>query len=469
MNDLIGITLKDKFEITGRLGEGAMGTVFRGKDKESGKEVAIKVMHPGLMQEPGMLTRFRREARAMRRVKHPNAVQVVGHGVDKGLVFLAMELIDGHDLAQHMARHGRLAPERAARIVADVCSALAEAHALGLVHRDVKPENILLGGQDGEMVKLTDFGIAKSAIGMSRDSLISDEESDDSCPDSVNLVGGFDLTSAGTLVGSPGYMAPEQWNSRPVDARTDLYACGVMLYQLVTGRLPFEAENPFMVAAMQMKDTPLAPHVRNPRVSRTLSAIIVRALRPSPEDRFQTAAELRDALCAAAAESAVMANLALDHTLTSATFVMDAPAPFTRTEILPAAATQTAPAPARTRPSPLPPAPVGVPAASASLGATLPLGDEDGPPLQRAKNGLPVLHADFDDEQTSALPGRAIGRNGRSSPIPAEPVVSLARTTLPPPPLRHGATAQLRFLVPLAAAFLALGVVLGILLFFPIR
>jgi serine/threonine protein kinase len=318
MNDLIGITLKDKFEITGRLGEGAMGTVFRGKDKESGKEVAIKVMHPGLMQEPGMLTRFRREARAMRRVKHPNAVQVVGHGVDKGLVFLAMELIDGHDLAQHMARHGRLAPERAARIVADVCSALAEAHALGLVHRDVKPENILLGGQDGEMVKLTDFGIAKSAIGMSRDSLISDEESDDSCPDSVNLVGGFDLTSAGTLVGSPGYMAPEQWNSRPVDARTDLYACGVMLYQLVTGRLPFEAENPFMVAAMQMKDTPLAPHVRNPRVSRTLSAIIVRALRPSPEDRFQTATELRDALTAAAAESAVMANLALDHTLTSA-------------------------------------------------------------------------------------------------------------------------------------------------------
>jgi serine/threonine-protein kinase len=380
-------------------------------------------------------------------------------------VFLAMELIDGHDLAEHMARSGRLAPDLAARIVADVCSALAEAHALGLVHRDVKPENILLGGPNGEMVKLTDFGIAKSAIGMTSEPRISDEESfDDPCPDSVNLVGGFDLTTAGTLVGSPGYMAPEQWNSRPVDARTDLYACGVMLYQLVTGRLPFEAENPFMVAAMQMKDTPLAPHVRNPKVSRTLSAIIVRAIRPSPEDRFQTAAELQGALRAAADESAVMANLALDHTLTSATFVSPVSALFSRTELLPAAETLVA-APAASK-APVPAAPVVTvsPAETAF-------------PTKQDLLGLPIVHDDFDNELTSAMTHRPLGRDlrmsparvGRTSPVPPEPVVSLARITTPPAMRTALATAQLRFLVPLGAAFLALGVVLGILLFFPLR
>ena len=465
MNDLTGTTLKGKFEITGRLGEGAMGTVFRGVDRRTGKEVAIKIMHPGLMQEPGMLTRFRREARAMGRVKHPNAVQVVGHGIDKGLVFLAMELIEGLDLAEQMSRYGLVEPTRAARIVADVLSALAEAHALGLVHRDVKPENILLGGDGGSTVKLTDFGIAKSALGMSQDSIVDEESTDDSCPDSVNLLGGFDLTSAGTLIGSPGYMAPEQWNSRPVDARTDLYACGVMLYQMVTGRLPFEADNPFMVAAMQTRDVPAAPSARNPRVSRTLSNIILKALKPSPEDRFQSAKEMREALLAAADEATVMSNLALDHTLASATFT-PVPTQIAKTEVLPNTATpgerianatvehtkprrgwSSEPSVTVERPRP---ETVSSPAIDELL-RTIP----------RDAMGVPMMHEDGPSSTHMHTPTDL----ARLSPVPnSSPTDSLARiTAVPPAPIAM----QLRFLVPLAAAFLALGVALGILLFFP--
>ncbi|MFO0589542.1 MAG: serine/threonine-protein kinase [Polyangiaceae bacterium] len=465
MNDLTGTTLKGKFEITGRLGEGAMGTVFRGVDRETGRDVAIKIMHPGLMQEPGMLTRFRREARAMGRVKHPNAVQVVGHGIDKGLVFLAMELIEGLDLAEQMARHGLVEPTRAARIVADVLSALAEAHALGLVHRDVKPENILLGGDGGNTVKLTDFGIAKSALGMSQDSIADEESTEDSCPDSVNLMGGFDLTSAGTLIGSPGYMAPEQWNSRPVDARTDLYACGVMLYQMVTGRLPFEADNPFMVAAMQTRDIPAAPHQRNPRVSRTLSVVILKALKPSPEDRFQSAREMREALLAAADEASVMSNLALDHTLASPTF-SPLPAQIQKTEILPNTATPAERIASASVEHGKPrrawsPEPSTVADKPRPVTASSPAIDELLRTVPRDAMGLPVMHEDGPSSTHLHTPPEI----ARLSPVPSSsPTDSLARITSVP--LAPGAV-QLRFLVPLAAAFLALGVVLGILLFFP--
>jgi len=461
MDDLIGLTLKGKFEITGRLGEGAMGTVFRGVDKETGDGVAIKVMHPRLMKEPGMLTRFRREAKAMRRVKHPNAVRVLGHGVDQGFVFLAMELIDGEDLAEHMAKHGRMDPIRAASIVADVASALAAAHAIGLVHRDVKPENVLLGGADGATVKLTDFGIAKAAVALRDDSADDEESFDDSIPDSVNLLANFELTTAGTLIGSPGYMAPEQWGSHGVDGRTDVYACGVMLYQLVTGRLPFEAENPFMVAAMQRKDTPAAPHVRNPKVSHGLSAIILRALKPSPEDRFQSAGDLRDALRMCSIESAISSTIALDRTvpfeLPEQPPVISLPV---KTEIMqvPASRTRAASSDGLSVSREVPASGAWIEISPAGLAALPSLHDDCGSvdittPFHVRDIALTSLHS--------------TARNGRKTPVPSEPVVSLARVSGPPPAQTSLSAAHVRFLLPLAAAFLALGVVLGILLFFP--
>jgi serine/threonine-protein kinase len=418
MEDLIGRTLHGKFVVTAHLGEGAMGSVFRATDTAAGREVALKVMRPGLMQEPGMLTRFRREATAMRRVKHPNAVEVLAHGVDQGMVFLAMELVEGTDLSEHMARKGRFAPQRAARILADVCDALAEAHAHGLVHRDIKPENIMLGGPDHETVKLIDFGIAKPTQSLTSDSQ-DGAEIDDSIPESVRLTG-LDVTTAGTLIGSPGYMAPEQWATHGVDARTDVYACGVVLYVLVTGRMPFEAENAFTLASMQLKHRPVPPDFLNPAVSDELSAIILRALRPRPEDRFQSAAEMRDALRALATEPAAPQALEVEPTVPAQFSLRDqlGVADFSRTEIL--------------------------------------------------ASTLPAL--DFDDEpaQDEPVPPPAVwssARNGRPSSIP--PSGPLARVT--PVPRNRAAlvSAQLRLLLPLAAAFLALGLALGVLLFFP--
>ena len=468
MDDLIGRTLKGKFQITSHLGEGAMGSVYKGVELETGRDVAVKVMHPGLMKEPGMLSRFRREATAMRRVRHPNAVEVFAHGVEDGLVFLVMELVKGADLAEHLHAERRLAPHRAVRIVADVCGALAEAHAHGVVHRDIKPENVMVDPENGDVAKLIDFGIAKpTSLFAGDDGSSEDERSmDDSIPDEVHLASGFDLTSAGTLVGSPGYMAPEQWSSSAVDARTDLYACGVLLYELVTGRLPFEDTNPFMVAARQLREQPVAPHKLNSGVLPSLSAIILRALRPAPEERFQSAAEMRDTLCLHLVEQSIADVLHLGATLPVAiTTPLGQPpvhSPFGSTLVLTAdhesAQRKTLPLPdeaAPTQPLPVlfPEAPAAALPASDPAAKTLPL---DMPPLP--------------EMAIKAMPSASVARNGRSkTPIPPGPVTPRGARSRSSRPGAGAAlvTYRARVFLPLAAAFLALGVALGLLLFMP--
>jgi serine/threonine protein kinase len=428
MDNLIGCVLKGKFQITERIGEGAMGTVFRAVDLEAGRDVALKIMHPGLMQQPGMLTRFRREATAMRQVRHPNAVEVFAHGFDQGLVFLAMELVTGRDLGECLAKEQRLPVARAVSIVADVCSALAEAHAHGLVHRDIKPENVMLGGSLGDTAKLIDFGIAKAGVHLDGgdngsdalgDALHDERPISDSIPDDIDLdhdgASVLDLTSAGQVVGSPGYMAPEQWASGAVDPRTDVYACGVLLYQLVTGRLPFDDENPFRLAQRQIAEQPAPPHLLRPEVPAALSALILRALQPVPRDRFQTAAHFCGALRAHLVEQAIAQTLGLDATLPLETM------------------------------SPLP----------EDLGSTLVLD----PPAPLAPDSMRAQRRAESRRLHSAA------RNGRITPVNP---MSLARSSRPPPMVHAGLMAvHFRALLPIAAAFLALGVVLGMILFFP--
>lgn len=444
MDEMIGRTLKGTFEITDRLGEGAMGTVYRAVDRATGRDLAIKIMRPALMREPGMLTRFRREATAMRRVRHPNAVEVVAHGVDQGLVYLAMELVRGVDLAAHLASNGRLDAERAARVVAEVLGALAEAHAHGVVHRDVKPDNVMLGGASGREVKLIDFGVAKPTLSRaSHDAetagdLAALREVQDSIPEDVDLLDCDELTAAGTMIGSPGYMAPEQWSSGGVDGRTDVYACGALLYELLTGRLPFEDTNPFMVAQRQLYEEPIAPHERCHDVPLSLSAIALRALRPRREDRYQSASEMRDALRTFLVERTISGALVLDATLP-----MDVISPFAAGSLPLAGPSSGDAAPEATRPSP----PPGL-ARSAAPGDDL--------------NRTQVL-------AVTRLPRPAPARTvtsaaGRPMQVPSFALVGAPASPQPGPVV---AVTPLRIALPLAAAFLTLGFVLGLLLLAP--
>jgi serine/threonine protein kinase len=433
MDDLIGRTIKGTLEITARIGEGAMGSVYRAVDTATGRHLAIKIMQPGRMREPGMLMRFRREATAMRRVRHPNAVEVVSHGVDQGLVYLAMELVEGLDLAEHLAVEKHLAPERAARIVADVCSALVEAHAHGVVHRDIKPDNVMLGGASADVVKLIDFGIAKPNPLPAQEDDADDDVVDrrsvhDSIPDSVDLLDVGELTTAGMLIGSPGYMAPEQWSSSEVDGRADVYACGVLLYQLVTGRLPFEDTHPFMVAQRQLYEEPRAPHELNHEVPLALSAIILRAMRPAREERWQTATELRDALREFLVGQTVAGPLDLAATIPLETM-----------------------------------SPMAGP-------ATQPLPDLPAVPLDRTivLDELPAVVPVYSEPAVAALAAftsASIGRSGRPTPVPPP---SLARSTSRPHSPGALALGQLRVVLPLCAAFLTLGFVLGLLILMPV-
>jgi len=290
---LIGRTLAGRFRITGFIGEGAMASVFRGVDMtQQGPlaDVAVKVMHPHLVSDPTFTGRFRLEAQAAARLSHPNSVRIVATGEDGQFHFIAMELVMGRDLAEILTLERRLAPARASRILRGVCDALATAHAQNIVHRDLKPENVMVVDEGdapgGECVKVLDFGIAKlldAPAGRPGDS--------DSGPTSA-------LTRVGTVVGTPAYMSPEQCRGQPVDGRSDLYTCGVLLYQLIVGKVPFWSENPFEIAAKQVREKPVPPSHHVDGLDPELEALILRTLAKTPSERFTRAEELRDALAA---------------------------------------------------------------------------------------------------------------------------------------------------------------------------
>jgi serine/threonine-protein kinase len=283
--DLIGRTLQGKFVITDLLGEGAMGVVYRGFDEIALREVAIKVLQPQLAVHPELVARFYREGAAARRVDHANTVRFLGKGQDDGVHFLVMELLDGRSLGELLESEIRIGQGRAARMIVQICGALSVAHERGIVHRDLKPENVMVCGSPGsglgEHVKLLDFGIAKRVtrpVGVE---------------DSFNME---ELTACGSLVGTPEYMAPEQCRGHEVDARTDVYACGVMLYRMVTGRVPFWAEHLLQICQMHLGEAPVPPSALAPGIHPMIEAVILKAMSKHPADRQQSAAALRDEL-----------------------------------------------------------------------------------------------------------------------------------------------------------------------------
>ena len=302
MNDaaqaLVGRTLGGRFRLTGFLGEGAMARVFRGEQDAEPKHVAVKVMHPELLRDDTFAKRFAREAKTASMIAHKNTVRILDQGEDGELLYLAMELLSGQDLFDTLVRERRLPEARAARIGAQICAALEAAHALGVVHRDLKPENVMLvrdpEDPEADLVKVLDFGIAKILERHrtpSPDDLPPSSEPMSAPPSSV-------LTHVGSLVGTPDYMSPEQCAGQPVDARSDVYACGVLLFQLVTGKVPFTGGSAIDVMIQQCDKPPPAPSSLLPGIHPRLEKLILQAMAKSADDRPQSARELGDALTA---------------------------------------------------------------------------------------------------------------------------------------------------------------------------
>jgi tRNA A-37 threonylcarbamoyl transferase component Bud32 len=257
-----------KFEILSKLGEGAMGTVYRARDPILDRQVALKTISAELLADRESLERFRREARAAARLTHPNVVTIYELGEHRGTLFIAMELLEGLDLAQALVPFDRLTPTRKLQIVLQVCRGLDYAHKRGVVHRDVKPANVRILA-DGA-VKLVDFGIAHLA--------------------------GSSLTQAGTVLGTPSYIAPEVLRSGRVDHRADIWAVGVVLYELFSGQRPFDAPN-VTALAYRIVYEPLRPFdAAGLGLAPALAEIVARALAKNPTERYQQIAELAEAL-----------------------------------------------------------------------------------------------------------------------------------------------------------------------------
>ena len=286
--ELLGCKVAGRFMIKRLLGEGGMASVYVAERDPEPREVALKIMDPALTSDRSFVRRFQREAKAASRVKHPNSVKIFEYGVEGRLSYIVMELLVGADLYALLEREGALSQRRVVRLLAEVCEALMVAHDMGIVHRDLKPENIMVipdpAHLHGERVKVLDFGIAKV---LEADTTGESEEGRDARLDPTSA-----LTRVGTLIGTPAYMSPEQCGLLPVDTRADIYACGVLLYQLVTGRLPFEGETPLHTATLHIHSPVPVPSAVSPAIDRRLEALIMKALAKKPSDRFQTARHL---------------------------------------------------------------------------------------------------------------------------------------------------------------------------------
>jgi tetratricopeptide (TPR) repeat protein len=284
---LLGQRLGGRYRLGAVLGRGGMGTVYRATREDTGDEVAVKVLRHELASAPDARARFEREARAVGRLDHPGCVTVTDFGDDPegGHYYLVMELAPGEPLSRRLAR-GPLSPVAAALVADGVLAALAHAHAHGIVHRDLKPENIMVGplGEHGGVVKILDFGVARL----------------DGEPE-----GGRGATLPGLVLGTPHYLSPEQCLGEPGDARSDLYAVGVLLYEMVTGRRPFDAATPRELYAQHIGRDPQPPSQLAPSdIAPALDVLIMRALAKSPSERFASAEEMRNALHRACPEVA---------------------------------------------------------------------------------------------------------------------------------------------------------------------
>ncbi len=280
-----GAVLGDRYEIIRCLGQGGMGAVYQARDREVDRFVALKEIRPELADNQDMLQRFRQELVLARQVTHPNVVRIFDLGIIHGLRFISMEFIEGTQLSTVFEEKGKLAPKEAAEIMLQVCRGLAAAHAVGVVHRDLKPPNIMIDS-DGRAVVM-DFGIARAGESAAGVALAPGET-----PTGPNQ----GLTQYGALLGTPVYMSPEQTKGASVDARSDLFAIGIILYELLTGSPPFLGKTLKETLRKRCEETAVPPMAINPTIPKALNEIILKCLATAPENRYQSTGDLVHAL-----------------------------------------------------------------------------------------------------------------------------------------------------------------------------
>ncbi|HET9934036.1 MAG TPA: protein kinase [Polyangiaceae bacterium] len=276
---LIGQLVGGRFRVTGVLGEGGMGVVYVGEQQMGStvRKVAIKTLHQHLSKDPSVRARFHRECGTVAQLEHPNTIKFYDFGeTSDGTLYIAMEFVAGRSLADVLQREGPLDPERVVRIMRQVCGALDEAHGQGIIHRDLKPENVILTNRAGEtdVVKVLDFGIAARS-------------------ESADAQREQKLTQQGMVLGTPPYMSPEQFTGKALDPRSDVYSLGVMAYELLTGRLPFDADTPWQWATQHMTAPPIAFEVAAPtkNIAPPMRQAIMKALSKDRDQRQGSARE----------------------------------------------------------------------------------------------------------------------------------------------------------------------------------
>jgi eukaryotic-like serine/threonine-protein kinase len=264
--------LEDRYQIQEPIGHGGMATIYRGRDMRMDRVVAIKVLGEVYNTDLKFVARFKREAKAASALQHPNIVQVYDYRETNGIYYIVMELVEGSDLSRYLRSRGVLDEDRALIIAHDIALGLSAAHRRGIVHRDVKPKNVLVG-RDGT-IKLTDFGIASVYQYMNAER----------------------LTTTGMTLGTVEYYAPEQAQGEIVSPAADVYALGVVLYEMLTGRTPFNGDTPVAVAMRHIQEQPTPPGQFNPSIPAALEEIILRCLEKVPERRFRDGSQLAQAL-----------------------------------------------------------------------------------------------------------------------------------------------------------------------------
>lgn len=273
-DDIVGRLIDGRYRVVSQIARGGMSTVYLASDIRLDRVVALKVMHRSFAEDPGFVARFEREAKAAARLSHPNVVGVFDQGAYDGLVFLVMEYVPGHTLRDVIRTYGALEPARALGVVDQVLLALTAAHKAGYIHRDIKPENVLI--TDDGVAKVADFGLARAITG--HDS---------------------SAQTRGLLIGTVAYLSPEQVEGGEVDERSDVYAAGVMLFELLTGRVPFTAESPLAVAYRHVNEAVPAPSTVSPDIPGYVDDLVLTATAKKPEDRFANAWAFERALAAA--------------------------------------------------------------------------------------------------------------------------------------------------------------------------